>query len=192
MNTIVEADFLLTPERTAGETVLPNEEIPASSSGFPRPERGSSRQGAPGSHGRGAPARGQSRLPEGLCVLFLFTCDPLLQQTVEEALTGTAALVHIARNVGHALHIISAKGGECHLAIIDADQELSAIVLLQAFESSRVQVPIVLAVSSEATYAKTVASRGRSITCFDKPVPATVIAAGLSYPPTPTPACAAA
>jgi hypothetical protein len=94
--------------------------------------------------------------------------------------------------VRDALHVISAKGGECDLAIIDADQEFSAIALLQAFESSRVQVPIVLAASSSGTYAKTVASRGRSITCFDKPVPATVIVAGLSYPPTPTPACAAA
>ena len=192
MNKVVEAAFFPVEKRTAGETTLRNELIPASSSGSPRPKCCSSRQGAPCSTQQGVPTRGESRSPLELRVLFLFTCDALFQQSVEEALHGTAAIVLIARNVRDGLQIISTRAGECDLAIIDADQDFSAIAVLEAFESSRKHVPIVLAASCKRTYAKTVASHGRSITCLEKPVPATLIAAELSYPPTPTPSCAVA
>jgi DNA-binding NtrC family response regulator len=115
-------------------------------------------------------------------LIFLFTVDPRVQERLEQALHGSSAVVLVARNLRDALEIVSAKGDALDSAIVDIDQEFSGITLLGALGAYRDRLSVIV-IAANAKYAELVIAGREAMTFFEKPVPAEVLAAALTYPP---------
>jgi DNA-binding response OmpR family regulator len=119
-------------------------------------------------------------------IILLFTCDLTFDEMVSEALLQTGAVVLTARNVAHALQLVSQRGRELSLALMDFAEGCRGMTLLSAIHTCYQQLPILVTTSNDASHAKAVAYANGARVCLNKPVSAAQLAStieDLQQPP---------
>ena len=109
-------------------------------------------------------------------IILLFTCDLTFGQMVSEALIKTGAVVLTARNVAQALQLVSKRGRELSLALMDFEGGCRGMTLLSAIHTCYQQLPILVTTSNDACHAKVVAYANGARVCLNKPVSAAQLA----------------
>jgi DNA-binding NtrC family response regulator len=90
-------------------------------------------------------------------LVLLYTHDRNFDRVLSEALFGTDAIVLIARSVGDALQVISSRGRELDLAVMDFDGGCRGMTLLSAVHTCHQQLPVLVTTSKDAEHATAVA-----------------------------------
>jgi CheY-like chemotaxis protein len=112
-------------------------------------------------------------------IILLFTCDPAFDQLVSGALRETGAVVLTARNVTQALQLVSKRGRELNLALMDFEEGCRGMTLLSAIHTCYQQLPILVATSNDAAHANAVAYANGARICLNKPVSAAQLASAI-------------
>jgi DNA-binding LytR/AlgR family response regulator len=86
----------------------------------------------------------------------------------------SGSIVLVARNLGEALQIVCARGGELELAIIDFDDGCQGMTLLRAIATCQEELPIVVVTSRDVYHALAYANGAAA--CLAKPITAEEIA----------------
>jgi DNA-binding response OmpR family regulator len=102
-------------------------------------------------------------------IILLFTCDLTFDQMVSEALLETGAVVLTARNVAQALQLVSKRGRELSLALMDFEEGCRGMTLLSAIHTCYEQLPILVTTSEDADHATAVAYANGARRCLAKP-----------------------
>jgi DNA-binding NtrC family response regulator len=119
-------------------------------------------------------------------IILLFTCDLTLDRLVSEALLNTGAVVLTARNVAQALQLVSKRGRELNLALMDFEEGCRGMTLLSAIHTCYQELPILVTTSNDTCHAKAVAYANGARVCLNKPVSAAQLAStieNLQQPP---------
>src|SRR3954467_12368248 len=125
-------------------------------------------------------------------VILLFTCDLTFDQMVSEALVETGAIVLTARSVAQAMQVVSKRGRELSLALMDFEGGCHGMTLLSAIHTCYQQLPILVTTSNDACHAEAVAYANGARVCLKKPVSAVQLAStieDLQQPAMPTGRC---
>jgi DNA-binding NtrC family response regulator len=101
-------------------------------------------------------------------LVLVLTRDRSFERMLSEALRD--AVVLKARDASEVLQIISGRGGELDLAVIDFDQGCHGMTLLSAIKSCFEKLPIVVVVSSDTYHAAALAYANGAAACVAKPV----------------------
>jgi DNA-binding response OmpR family regulator len=115
--------------------------------------------------------------------VLLYTRDPNFDGLLGEALSGTGAIVFIARTVADALHIVCQRGRTLDFALMDFDGGCRGMTLLSAVHACFEQLPILVTTSEDAEHATAVAYANGAQGCLAKPrmaAPLTAAIAGLN------------
>jgi DNA-binding NtrC family response regulator len=107
-------------------------------------------------------------------LVLLLTCDPKVEDSVVQAVLPGGSIVLPARNLGEALQIVCARGGELELAIIDFDDGCQGMTLLRAIATCQEELPIVVVTSRDVYHALAYANGAAA--CLAKPITAEEIA----------------
>ena len=105
-------------------------------------------------------------------LVLLFTRDDDFAQSVREAVSGTGAVVLIARDVSDGLQIVLQRGREIDSALMDFDDGCRGRTLLSAGHNCYEQLPIVVTTSEAAEQARFLAWANGARTCLKKPLSA--------------------
>jgi DNA-binding NtrC family response regulator len=105
-------------------------------------------------------------------LILLFTRDGDFARSVREAVSGTDAVVLIARDVRDGLQIVCQRGGELDFAVMDFDDGCRGMTLLSAVHTCYEQLPIVVTTSEDAEHASCLAYANGARTCLKKPLSA--------------------
>jgi DNA-binding response OmpR family regulator len=113
-------------------------------------------------------------------IILLFTCDLTFDQMVSEALLKTGAIVLTARNVAQALQLVSKRGRELNLALMDFEEGCRGMTLLSAIHTCYEQLPILVTTSEDADHATAVAYANGARRCLTKPRHVSMLTAALA------------
>ena len=113
-------------------------------------------------------------------LILLFTRDDDFAQSVGEAVSGTDAVVLVARDVRDGLQIVSQRGRELDFALMDFDNRCRGMTLLCALHTCFEQLPILVAISKDAEHGNLVAYANGARACLNKPIPPARIAGAIS------------
>ena len=102
-------------------------------------------------------------------VILLYTRDARFDSLVGEALSGSGAIVLIARSVAEALQIICQRGRELAAALMDFDGGCRGLTLLSAIHGCFDQLPILVTTSKDAEHVTAVAYANGARACLSKP-----------------------
>jgi DNA-binding response OmpR family regulator len=91
--------------------------------------------------------------------VLLYTRDSDFDGLLAEALSGTGAIVLIARTVADALQIVCQRGRNLDFALMDFDGGCRGMTLLSAVHTCYEQLPILVTTSEDAEHATAVASQ---------------------------------
>src|ERR1700736_4108083 len=108
--------------------------------------------------------------------ILLYTRDPNFGGLLVEALSGTGAVVLIARTVADALQIVCQRGRELDFALMDFDGGCRGMTLLSAVHTCYQQLPILVTTSEDAEHASALAYANGARACFNKPLHAAKLA----------------
>ena len=111
--------------------------------------------------------------------VFLYTRDREFGQLLEEVLSGTGAIVFVARTVTDALQIVCQRGRELAFALMDFDGGCQGMTLLKAVHTCYEQLPIFVTTSEDAVHATAIAYANGARSCFTKPRHASVLTAAI-------------
>src|SRR5712671_1512782 len=87
-------------------------------------------------------------------LILLFTRDGEFAQSVREAVSGTNAVVLVARDVRDGLQIVCQRGRELDFALMDFDDGCRGRTLLSAIHTCYDRLPIVVTNSDDAERAR--------------------------------------
>ena len=118
-------------------------------------------------------------------LILLFTRDGDFAQSVREAVSGTGAIVLIARDVRDGLQIVCQRGRELDFALMDFDDGCRGRTLLSAVHTCYEQLPIVVMTSENAEHACFLAYANGAQTCLRKPLSAAGFAKAIADVTTP-------
>ena len=104
-----------------------------------------------------------------LRVILLYTRDPGFDSIVGEALSGSGAIVLIARSVAEALQIICQRGRDLAFALMDFDGGCRGLTLLSAVHTCFEGLPILVTTSKDAEHVTAVAYANGARACLSKP-----------------------
>src|ERR1700730_16316401 len=107
---------------------------------------------------------------------LLYTRDPNFDGLLGEALSGTGAIVLIARTVGDVLQIVCQRGRTLDFALMDFDGGCRGMTLLSAVHTCYEQLPILVTTSEDAEHATAVAYANGARACLNKPFHAAMLA----------------
>jgi DNA-binding NtrC family response regulator len=113
-------------------------------------------------------------------LILLFTRDGDFARSVREAVSGTDAVVLIARDVRYGLRIVCQRGGELDFAVMDFDDGCRGMTLLSAVHTCYEQLPIVVTASGDAEHASFLAYANGARTCLKKPFSAAGLAKAIA------------
>jgi DNA-binding NtrC family response regulator len=113
-------------------------------------------------------------------LVLLYTRDRNFDRVLSDALFGTGAVVLIARSVGDALQVVSSRGRDLELAVMDFDGGCHGMTLLSAVHTCHQQLPVLVTTSENVEDATAVAYANGARACFDKPVPSAQLASAIS------------
>jgi DNA-binding response OmpR family regulator len=105
-------------------------------------------------------------------LILLFTRDSDFAQSVREAVSGTGAVVLIARDVRDGLQIVRQRGRELDFALMDFDDGCRGRTLLSAVHTCYERLPIVVTTSEAAEQASFLAWANGARACLKKPLSA--------------------
>jgi DNA-binding NtrC family response regulator len=108
-------------------------------------------------------------------LILLFTQDQTFDRLVCEALLETGAIILITRNVAQALQVVSTKGRELSLALMDFEEGCRGMTLLSAIHTCYQQLPILVTTSNGYNAAAVAYANGARV-CLNKPVSTTQLA----------------
>jgi len=103
-------------------------------------------------------------------LILLFTRDGDFAQSVREAVSGTGAVVLIARDVRDGLQIVRQRGRELDFALMDFDDGCRGRTLLSAVHTCYERLPIVVTTSEAAEQASFLAWANGARSCLKKTV----------------------
>lgn len=109
-------------------------------------------------------------------VVLLYTRDRGFDGLLGEALSGTGAIVLIARTVAEALQITCHRGRELAFALMDFDGGCRGMTLLSAVHTCFEHLPIVVTTSKDAEHVTAVAYANGARACLNKPLHAARLA----------------
>jgi DNA-binding response OmpR family regulator len=113
-------------------------------------------------------------------LLLLYTRDPKFDRVLTEALWGTDAVVLIARSVGDALEVVSSRGRELDVAILDFNDGCRGMTLLSAVHTCCEKLPTLVVTSKDSEHASAVAYANGARVWLNKPLPAALLANAIS------------
>jgi DNA-binding response OmpR family regulator len=113
-------------------------------------------------------------------IILLFTCDLTFDQMVSEALLKTGAVVLTARNISEALQLVSKRGRELSLALMDFEGGCRGMTLLSAVHTCFEHLPILVTTREDAEHATAVAYANGARRCLTKPRHASTLAAAIA------------
>jgi CheY-like chemotaxis protein len=112
--------------------------------------------------------------------VLLYTRDSSFDSLVEEALSGTGAIVLIARTAADALQIVCHGGRNLAFALMDFDGGCRGMTLLSAVHTCYEQLPILVTTSEAAKHATAIAYASGARKCLTKPRHASVLTAAIA------------
>ena len=112
--------------------------------------------------------------------VLLYTRDPNFDGLLGEALSGTGAIVLIARTVADALQIVCQRGRNLDFALMDFDGGCRGMTLLSAVHTCYEQLPILVTTSEDAEHATAVAYANGARSCLTKPRHASMLTAAIA------------
>ncbi|MEY2489789.1 MAG: Response regulator receiver domain [Verrucomicrobiota bacterium] len=112
--------------------------------------------------------------------VLLYTRDPNFGGLLGEALSGTGAIVFIARTVADALQIVCQRGRTLDFALMDFDGGCRGMTLLSAVHTCFEQLPILVTTAEGADHASAVAYANGARRCLNKPRHASMLAAAIA------------
>src|ERR1700682_5731963 len=107
--------------------------------------------------------------------VLLYTRDPNFGGLLLEALSGTGAVVLIARTVADALQIVCQRGRNLDFALMDFDGGCRGMTLLSAVHTCYEKMPILVTTSEDAEHATAVAYANGARGCLNKPLHAATL-----------------
>ena len=113
-------------------------------------------------------------------LVLLYTRDPNFDRVLTEALWGTGAIVLIARSVGDALQVVSSRGRELDVAVLDFNDGCRGMTLLSAVHTCCEQLPTLVVTSKDSEHASAVAYANGARAWLNKPLPAALLANTIS------------
>ena len=112
--------------------------------------------------------------------VLLYTRDPNFDGLLGEALSGTGAIVLVARTVADALQIVCQRGRDLDFALMDFDGGCRGMTLLSAVHTCYEQLPILVTTSEDAEHATAVAYANGARSCLTKPRHASMLTAAIA------------
>jgi DNA-binding response OmpR family regulator len=112
--------------------------------------------------------------------VLLYTRDPNFDGLLGEALSGTGAIVLIARTVADALQIVCQRGRKLDFALMDFGGGCRGMTLLSAVHTCYEQLPILVTTSEDAEHATAVAYANGARSCLTKPRDASMLTAAIA------------
>ena len=101
--------------------------------------------------------------------VLLYTRDPDFDGLLGEALSGTGAIVLIARTVADVLQIVCQRGCSLEFALMDFDGGCRGMTLLSAVHACSERLPILVTTSEDAEHVTAVAYANGARGCLTKP-----------------------
>jgi DNA-binding response OmpR family regulator len=112
--------------------------------------------------------------------VLLYTRDPNFDGLLAEALSGTGAMVLVARTVPDALKIVCQHGRDLDFALMDFDGGCRGMTLLSAVHTCYEELPILVTTSEDAEHAAAVAYANGARSCLTKPRHASMLTAAIA------------
>jgi len=112
--------------------------------------------------------------------VLLYTRDCNFDGLLAEALSGTDAIVLIARTVADALQIVCQRGRNLDFALMDFDGGCRGMTLLSAVHTCYERLPILVTTSEDAEHATAVAYANGARSCLTKPRHASMLTAAIA------------
>jgi CheY-like chemotaxis protein len=120
-------------------------------------------------------------------LVLLYTRDRGFDGLLGEALSGTDAIVLIARTVAEALQIICDRGRELAFALMDFDGGCRGLTVLSAIHTCFEQLPIMVTTSKDADHVTAVAYANGARACLNKPFRSAGLASAIATVMAPAP-----
>ena len=112
--------------------------------------------------------------------VLLYTRDPNFDGLLCEALSGTGAIVLIARTVADALQIVCQRGRHLDFALMDFDGGCRGMTLLSAVHTCYEHLPILVITSQDVEHVTAVAYANGARSCLSKPRHASTLTAAIA------------
>jgi DNA-binding response OmpR family regulator len=112
--------------------------------------------------------------------VLLYTRDPDFEGLLGETLSGTGAIVLVARTVASALQIVCQRGRNLDFALMDFDGGCRGMTLLSAVHTCFEQLPILVTTAEDADHATAVAYANGARRCLGKPRDASTLTAAIA------------
>ncbi len=110
-------------------------------------------------------------------LILLLTLDPMVEETMAEALLETGGIICLARTSDDAMRIVCNNGSELDLAVIDFDHGSNGMTLINAINTcANRQVPLLALTAPGEEHAKCVARTHGAAECLAKPISVAQIA----------------
>lgn len=113
-------------------------------------------------------------------LILLFTRDGYFASSIREALSGTDAIVLVAREVRDGLQIVCQRGRELDFAVMDFDDGCRGMTLLSAVNICHERLPIVVTTPEDAEHARSLAYANGALVCLSKPLSAALLAKAIA------------
>ena len=108
--------------------------------------------------------------------ILVYARDEAFAELVSQALRDTGEVILVAQSVAEALQIVSERGKELKLAVMDFEEGCRGMTLLSAIHTCYQQLPIVVATLNDAYHAKAIAYANGANACLKKPISAMELA----------------
>jgi len=109
--------------------------------------------------------------------ILLLTLDPMVEETMAEALLETGGMICTARTADDAMRIICRTGSELELAIIDFDRGSNGMTLISAINMcANHHLPILVLTPLGEEHGRFVARANGAAECLAKPISAAQMA----------------
>jgi DNA-binding response OmpR family regulator len=109
--------------------------------------------------------------------ILLLTLDPMVEETMAEALLETGGMICTARTADDAMRIICRTGSELELAIIDFDHGTNGMTLISAINTcANHHLPILVLTPLGEEHGRFVARANGAVECLAKPISAAQMA----------------
>jgi CheY-like chemotaxis protein len=109
-------------------------------------------------------------------VVLLYSNDGTFDRVVGEALSGSNAIVLIARTVTDALQIVCQRGRELAFALMDFDSGARGMTLVSAIHTCFENLPILVTTAKGGEHVAAVAYANGARACLSKPLPSARLA----------------
>jgi DNA-binding response OmpR family regulator len=109
-------------------------------------------------------------------IVLLFSCDPLAQGGVQDAVLSTRHGLRVIQTTREAIHVLQGDCSDVDVAIIDLDPGMHGTALLEA---AAARLPVIALTSLEEMDMTPIAQRHGAVACVAKPFAPGALAAAI-------------